>query len=393
MPQFCEYRSGYLVPIVNNCYIKYLTRSLRRNKSDFVTERGREGQRKGQHRKARELQNKIIFIVWAPHGVRAKNIAESLGAHVEFIHWKFKQKIYSPVKYPILFLKTVRILFKERPSIIICQSPPMFCAGAAIVYKTLVRKKDIKIIIDAHSASFVKPWSHFRCLDKRLMKRAIVTLVSNRELSELVSANYDIRPVILEDRIPNFSQSRTRTNEFNKRSPENKNTFRITIVASFAPDEPIDEILDASRQMPEIEFYITGPNNMTRLPTGRIPSNVTLTGMKDTSSYVSLLKEMDCLMVLTKRDKTLLAGAMEAMALEKPLITSKWPPLLRYYNTGTVHVDNSPEEITAAIKKVREHKNELTRQMSALKIQRMAEWEQKLTEFSEILNGGHLVDE
>ena len=82
----------------------------------------------------------------------------------------------------------------------------MFCAGAAIVYKTLVRKKDIKIIIDAHSASFVKPWSHFRCLDKRLMKRAIVTLVSNRELSELVSANYDIRPVILEDRIPNFSQ-------------------------------------------------------------------------------------------------------------------------------------------------------------------------------------------
>ena len=132
---------------------------------------------------------------------------------------------------------------------------------------------------------------------------------------------------------------------------------------------------------------------MTRLPTGRIPSNVTLTGMKDTSSYVSLLKEMDCLMVLTKRDKTLLAGAMEAMALEKPLITSKWPPLLRYYNTGTVHVDNSPEEITAAIKKVREHKNELTRQMSALKIQRMAEWEQKLTEFSEILNGGHLVDE
>ena len=134
----------------------------------------------------------------------------------------------------------------------------------------------------------------------------------------------------MEDRIPNFSQSRTRTNEFNKRSPENKNTFRITIVASFAPDEPIDEILDASRQMPEIEFYITGPNNMTRLPTGRIPSNVTLTGMKDTSSYVSLLKEMDCLMVLTKRDKTLLAGAMEAMALEKPLITSKWPPLLRY---------------------------------------------------------------
>ena len=50
--------------------------------------------------------------------MRAKNLAESLGARLEFIHWKFKQRVYSPVKYPVLLWKTIRILFKKKPSII-----------------------------------------------------------------------------------------------------------------------------------------------------------------------------------------------------------------------------------------------------------------------------------
>ena len=232
-------------------------------------------------------------------------------------------------------------------------------------------RERIKIIIDAHSASFLKPWSYFKSLDKSLMKRAIATVVSNQELSELVFDNCNVRPVVLEDRIPNFNHIRpTSINQYNRSSLMDKKTFRITVIASFAPDEPIDEILEASRNIPAIEFYITGPNNKD---TRHMPANVTLTGMKDISTYVSLLKETDCVMVLTKRDKTLLAGAMDAMALEKPLITSRWAPLLRYYSAGTIHVDNSPEEITAAVRQVVEHKNELVNQMSALKIQRMAE--------------------
>jgi hypothetical protein len=71
---------------------------------------------------------KTVFLVWAPHSIRAKNLAEHLDAKLYLISYKFKKKIYSPVKYIKLFTNTLFILEKEKPQIIICQSPPIFCA-------------------------------------------------------------------------------------------------------------------------------------------------------------------------------------------------------------------------------------------------------------------------
>ena len=69
---------------------------------------------------------KIVFLVWAPHSIRAKNLAEHLDAKLYLISYKFKKKIYSPIKYIKLFTSTLLILEKEKPQIIICQSPRYF---------------------------------------------------------------------------------------------------------------------------------------------------------------------------------------------------------------------------------------------------------------------------
>jgi hypothetical protein len=62
---------------------------------------------------------KTVFLVWAPHSIRAKNLAEHLDAKLYLISYKFKKKIYSPIKYIKLFTNTLFILEKEKPHIII----------------------------------------------------------------------------------------------------------------------------------------------------------------------------------------------------------------------------------------------------------------------------------
>src|SRR3954453_24102617 len=107
---------------------------------------------------------KTVFLVWAPHSIRAKTLAERLDAQLYLISYKFKKKIYSPIKYLKLFTNTLFILEKERPQVIICQIPPIFCALATIVHQYLTGAK-CNIAIDMHTGAFDKPWSFLRPLN------------------------------------------------------------------------------------------------------------------------------------------------------------------------------------------------------------------------------------
>ena len=49
-----------------------------------------------------------------------------------------------------------------------------------------------------------------------------------------------------------------------------------------------------------------------------------MTGFLDYDTYLDLLQKVDVIMDLTTDDKTMLAGAYEAVALEQPLIISNW---------------------------------------------------------------------
>jgi hypothetical protein len=98
-------------------------------------------------------------------------------------------------------------------------------------------------------------------------------------------------------------------------------------------------------------------------------------------------------MVLTKRNKTMLAGAYEALALEKPLITSDWPPLKRYFYKGTLHVDNSPKQIQEAIKIVRKRSEEIAKDISDLRIEKTNEWDKKFMTFKYLLENDKIFQQ
>src|SRR2546426_10328340 len=72
-------------------------------------------------------------------------------------------------------------------------------------------------------------------------------------------------------------------------------------------------------------------------------------------------------MVLTRENHTMQRGGYEAVALEKPLITSQWPLLREVFSRGTIHVDNSAESITAAVRQIQANLEAFREEMGKLR--------------------------
>ena len=329
--------------------------------------------------------------------------------------YKTKIKAYAPIKYPFLICKTLSLLASKKPNdaIIVCQSPPIFCPLTAIVYATIRKNRNIKIVIDAHTATFEKPWSFpiLNTITRWTIRKAWTIIVTNAKLQNVVHHNYGVSPIVLEDgpllaakNVRRRSSKEITSNSSGEHHPNNNNyhhgqqsrdiigkDFSIAVVSSFASDEPIQEIFEAARILSHTTtFYVTGGGSWVSarklLKWKRSANNILFTGFLDRQEYVHLLEKVDAIMALTKREYTMLSGAHEALALGKPLITSDRESLKEYFVGGTVYIDNSVSEIVDAVKYVQMEKDRMKKEMEILRHQKLNEWQDKISRLKEFFS-------
>src|SRR6266481_2550059 len=66
-----------------------------------------------------------VFITWYPYCRRSDALASKLAARSYLVHYlRFKSPLQAPVKYFMQTLKTIQILYRERPAIVLVASPP-----------------------------------------------------------------------------------------------------------------------------------------------------------------------------------------------------------------------------------------------------------------------------
>ena len=324
--------------------------------------------------------SRIVFLVWDRQSIRAYGISKHIGASLHFL-------FTSPrIWRPVLFIKTLKILRKERPRIIICQSPPISCAFIAMVYRYLFAwTSKPKILIDIHTGAIMKPWS--KNLSRLIMKHASVNIVINKEQQNLLIQKYKISSIVLEDPIPDFTNMLLSDRNQEGYKIEQQAILNVAVVSSFAYDEPLQIVFDAASELPDVYFYITGDNkNADEKLMIKKPDNVIITGFLEYDTYVDLLRRVDVIMDLTTEYTSMVAGAYEAVALEQPLILTNWLPLKRYFNKGTLYIDNSSDDIRKAVMVARTKKEELSKEMHQLKIERTKEWKEKISNFYYLFN-------
>jgi len=303
-----------------------------------------------------------IFITWYPYCRRSDALGEQLGAPSFLVHYlRFKAPLLAPFKYVLQTLKTIWILLRERPDGVLVANPPVV-APLVIWLGSLVL--GYRFIVDAHSGAFQhRRWSWSLPLQSFLARRALATIVTNRHMADQVRS-WRGSVEMVQDLALDLGSVRTTS------TPGN---FHVVYVCTYSVDEPVEEVVEAARNLPDIRFSVTGdPSYAPRGFRESLPPNVRLTGFVPDADYLALLRGADAILALTREDHTMQRGGYEAVALEKPLITSNWPLLREVFSRGTVHVDNSRESITAAIRRIQANPAAFREEMTVLRQARVA---------------------
>ena len=161
---------------------------------------------------------------------------------------------------------------------------------------------------------------------------------------------------------------------------------RIAVISVFSDNEPIEEVFDAARLLPEVTFYLTGnPEQAPSELLAKKPDNVVLTGFLRDGKYSALLKNVHGLVVLTKQPNDLSCAAYEGLAMAKPIVSSNGPEMRRFFTRGIIFVKNTPESISDGIKQMLHEQATLTEEVIVMRSVLEAKRQPKLEELISLL--------
>jgi glycosyltransferase involved in cell wall biosynthesis len=233
-------------------------------------------------------------------------------------------------------------------------------------------------ILDTHPPAFYsKKWRWSVSILRYFAKYASINITDQERFKQLYET-WGARAIILS------KPSRlVRQSNINQILPP-KGEMIVTVVNTFAPDEPLEPILRAAEQLPNYYFYITGDTIYAdrNILTNKT-KNVIFTGYLLNDEYWNQLEKSRVVMVLTTYPHSLLAGAQDAMDIGKPMILSKQPVLTEYFSKGVIFVENTTKGIVDGLLTFCEKELYLIQEVPELLLEKQAEWDEN---YMELLN-------
>jgi glycosyltransferase involved in cell wall biosynthesis len=211
-------------------------------------------------------------------------------------------------------------------------------------------------------------WKLGRALAAWAVRNADFTIVTNRFLAEKVLQQGG-RPLVLPDPVPDVAPSGAQT-----LSPDEP--MRLLVIATYAKDEPIAQILEAARAVQgQIEFQFTG--NFRKLPEqviASVPPNVKFLGFLAEADYWQHMRDAHAVVDFTLMEDCLVCGAYEAVAVGRPMLLSDTRALKEYFRKGALYSSAEPGAIAAAVHRLRTEYDSLNEQIAALRTILQTEW-------------------
>jgi glycosyltransferase involved in cell wall biosynthesis len=299
-----------------------------------------------------------LFISWAPFSRRTESLAERFDLDLRFVSTPWpKRPLLTPLKYPWQAVSTAAVLNGDRHDEYWVMDPP---SPLVAMVGVAARRRNVSLVVDMHTVAFYAPeWKLLRRVELPALRRAAAVIVTNRGLAERV-ASWGARPVVLPDPLPEPMAVTDAVEE-----------ELVTIVATYSKDEPLEILPDVARRLPALRFVVTGA------PHGDLsswPDNLRPSGFLDDADYWALLARSAAIVVLTTRPDTLLSGGYEALALERPLVTSDHAVLRQYFDDAALFASATADGLAAAVADAIATGDELHVRQRALRRRREAEW-------------------
>jgi glycosyltransferase involved in cell wall biosynthesis len=247
----------------------------------------------------------------------------------------FRRPWSAPLAYPLLAFRTIRELVRRRPRAIVVVAPPFV---APLVVLPIARLLRARVAIDIHTGALLdRRWRWAVPILAWACRRAEVAVVTLPSLAAGLQAR-GVDTLVVADPLPNLLVSGEASGSGDAGGGE------VVAVCGWAADEPLDELCAAPRGRPW-RLAITGAPRRSL----ETPENVELTGFLDDAAFARRLAAADAVVVLTTREDTLLSGAWEALAVERPLVLSDTQALRSTFGDGPVYVAPNAASIGAGI--------------------------------------------
>jgi hypothetical protein len=251
----------------------------------------------------------LLAVSWEDHR-RMSELCDWLGTPLQVMRTNHR----GVRRYLSLSIQTLKLLSNQRPSAVFLQNPSLILAILVMVTRRFFGIE--RVVMDAHNEA-VTPFTHaywpITMLSRFALKHADATVVTNAALASIVSATGG-RPLVLPDRLPSPPVEGQRMTA----GP----VISVMVVATFAADEPIADIVAAATRLGSgFSFAVTG--NSKKCPRAirdGLPANVRLTGFLPEHDYWQLMAESHVILDLTLKPDCLVCGAYEALALGKPMV-------------------------------------------------------------------------
>jgi glycosyltransferase involved in cell wall biosynthesis len=311
----------------------------------------------------------VSFISWSEDDGRTHEIAAALGGEARtFYDLGIVARPLVPIRYLLSALRTVAYLVQQRPRAVIVTNPPIFPFLIVLAYARLA---GARVALDSHPTCFGSDGffvHRLRHANAWAARRAVTTLVTVDELAERVRSWGGVADIVHEAP-PVWT--------VHEPSPHN-GRLRVLYVSRFSADEPTEAVLEAAREVPEIDLHATGDLRKCAPALRRSAApNVTFTGFLRDDAYAKAIEAADVLLVLTSRTNAVNRAAYEAVYAGRPLIVTATPPMRRLFPYA-VHVSNNAASIAAGLREATRRHAELLAATGPARALQAARWDSQL---------------
>ena len=296
-------------------------------------------------------EKKCLFIAWSREVQLSSNLANALGAELHQVYRSRADRVLiaRALSYLIQSVSTIRILLTKKPKVVLVQNPPVF---AALIVWFYARFATAKFSIDSHTSAFLdKRWIMFHWLFRWVARRAAVNTCHNYKNLEVLRS-WGIEPaMVMQFCNPTYNPGELNEQLVDKRLHQAVVAAELPImmVNNFAVDDDLKTVLGTARIMPEATFFVTGDKKAAKLDETTIPQNIVLTNHLAHKEFLKLMNRCKVILALTLRLDTVLWSPREAMALEKPFVTTDSEVQRHYYGGIGLFAGSDPEEVKKRI--------------------------------------------
>lgn len=284
----------------------------------------------------------FVHVTWQRHGGRAEEMSHALGGRALHVHPKvLGARRWVLLRYLASCLLTLAGLLRHRPRSVAVTNPPVVPGLVVAAYGALTRTP---YLLDSHTSSFgVKGNAMARRslgVHRWLARRSAAVMVTTRSWVEEVE-RWGARGIVVHEAPPAWTVAQR---------PPAHDRPRVLFVGIFSEDEPVEEVVAAARELPDVDVAITGP--LDRCPPelrASAPTTVSFVGFLGPEDYRRQLEESDVVLALTTEPTSVMRAAYEGVYARRAVVVSDWPNLREVFPLAR-HAANRGPDLAAAVR-------------------------------------------